>query len=163
MIITTKTTTYITTTIMITMCTWPLAAVWEVVPPRAVHRQGWLLLVDVWPGWSLIIMINVLVIQYFDQDRHYLNHSFYRHLNNHIHYPDNYSEPVLCEPCGQEAPWFRLSHSLDLDSERDHCEIVCLFPGLFFCLWDCFFVCPTLLTWTLIMIIVRLLTLVKAI
>ena len=76
-------------------------------------------------------MINVLVIQYFDQDRHYLNHSFYRHLNNHIHYPDNYSEPVLCEPCGQEAPWFRLSHSLDLDSERDHCEIVCLFLRLF--------------------------------
>ena len=63
-------------------------------------------------------MIHVMIIKYFDQDCHYLDHSFYRHLD--IDHHDNYSEPVLCEPCGQGAPSFRLSHSLDLGSERDH-------------------------------------------
>ena len=76
-----------------------------------------------------------MIIKYFDQDRHYLDHSFYRHLD--IDHHDNYSEPVLCEPCGQEAPWFRLSHSLDSDSERDHCEIVCLFQRFFLRMFVC--------------------------
>ena len=86
-------------------------------------------------------MINVMIIKYFDQNRHHLDHLFYRHLDNHIHYHDTYSEPVLCEPCGQEAPWFHLSHSLDLDSEGDHSEIVCLLLILFVCFCDCLFVC----------------------